>query len=634
MNVSPDSPHVARFDFFEVNLRSGELCQPGSKIRLQEQPLQILTLLLQHPGELVTRDELKKQLWPDDVTVDFDHSINSAVKRLRKALGDSAESPRFIETLPRHGYRFIAAVDSGAAVQDFREGTELAEHPGRWRWVAVVAVAAIAVFGALVALNIAGLRDRLLSNFGARHGVPLPNIESIAVLPLDNLSHNPEQEYFADGMTEQLITDLGKIGALRVISRTSVMRYKGTRQPLPEIARELNVDAIVEGAVLRSGDRIRITAQLIDAKADRHLWAQAYQRNLGDVLALQGEVALAIAREVQAKLTPREQTRFARTRPVNPEAYELYLRGRYEWNKRTTEGLYKALKYFQQAIRVDPGGALAYSGVADSYSILGNNAFLPGTEVYPKARAAALKALQLDGDLAEAHTSLALVLFDYVRDRKASLKEIETAIELSPSYATAHHFCANILAAMGRFQEAIPEIELARKLDPLSARTNANVGYVLYFARQYDQAISEARKAIELDPNDRHSHTVLGLVYLQKGINGEALTEFQKAASLATGPRFGTGVLAFGYAAAGNRQEALKALQKSQQIWNGEYVSPYRMATIFVALGEKDEAFKWLEKGVAEYDGQMDYIKVDPIMDPLRSDPRFHDLLRRMNFPK
>jgi TolB-like protein/DNA-binding winged helix-turn-helix (wHTH) protein/Tfp pilus assembly protein PilF len=626
---SPGQPHIRRFDVFEVNLRSGELCQPGSRIRLQDQPLQILELLLDHPGEVVTREQLKNQLWPDDVVVDFDHSINSAVKRLRNVLGDDAENPRYIETLPRHGYRFIGAVDYGTAKQDRHKGRAPGAPREARRWLAsaaIIVVAAIVLFGTLFALNVGGLRDRLLGP-----GAP-PKIESIAVLPFENLSGDLNQEYFADGMTEELITNLGKISALDVISRTSVMRYKGTRKPLPEIARELNVDTIVESAVRSSGGRVRITVQLIDARTDHHLWAQSYERNMGDVLAMQRDIALAIAREVQAELTPQEQTRFARDRPVKPEAYELYLRGRYEWNKRTTDGLYKALEYFQRAVRVDPRYSLAYSGLADSYSILGNNAFLPGAEVYPRAKTAALRALELDNELAEAHTSLALVLFDYDRDRKAALKELKAAIALNPNYATARHWYANMLAAMGQFQEAIPEIELARKLDPLSARTNANVGYVLYFARQYDRAISEARKAVELDPNDRHSHTALGFMYLQKGMNREALDEFQKSASLPTGPRFGLGILAFGYAAVGNRGEALKALRKAKQLWKAEYVSPYRIATIYVALGERDEAFKWLEKGVAEYDGQMDYLEMDPIMDPLRSDPRFQDILRRMNF--
>ena len=630
MAEAAPSPAVVRFGAFEVDLRAGELRKQGLKVRLQERPFQILSFLLENPGDVVTREELRKHLWPEDTFVDFDHSVNTAINKLRDALGDSAENPRFIETLPRHGYRFIVSVDYGAAGQDRRIGRVRGERSEGRRWLAAVAIFVVAVillFETLVALNIASLRDWLLGSTAQ------PKIESIAVLPFENLSGDPDQEYFADGMTEELITDLGKISALRVISRTSVMRYKETKKTVPEIGRELSADTIVESAVRSSGGRVRITAQLIDARTDRHLWAQTYERNMGDVLAMQRDVALAIAREVQAELTPQEQTRFARARPVNPEAYELYLRGRYEWNKRTTEGLYRGLDYFQRAVRVDPRYALAYSGVADSYSILGNNAFLPGAEVYPKAKTAALKALELDEDLPEAHTSLGVVLFDYDRDREAALKEFRAAIELNPNYATAHHFYANALVMMGRVQQAIPEIELARRLDPLTARTNANVGYVLYFARQYDRALSESLKAVELDPNDRHSHTALGLIYLQKRMNREALIEFQKSASLSTGPRFGLGILALGYAATGNRNEAMETLEKAKQLWEGEYVSPYRIASIYAVLGEKDEAFKWLEKGVAEYDGQMDCLKMDPIVDPLRSDPRFQAILRRMNFP-
>ncbi|MEJ2008307.1 MAG: winged helix-turn-helix domain-containing protein [Acidobacteriota bacterium] len=314
----PQATHpakVLRFGVFELDLRAGELRKQGLKVRLQERPLQILALLLENPGEVVTREELRRQLWPADTFVDFDHSVNTAIKKLREALGDSAENPRFVETLPRHGYRFIATIDSGAAVHEPQKGVSLAKPPRARRVAALVAGGVAAILVLLVAFDVAGLRGRLLSSVGASHDVPLPKIESIAVLPLENLSGDPAQEYFADGMTEELITDLGKISALRVISRTSVMRYKGTRKPLPEIARELHVDGIVEGTVLRSGNRVRITANLMYARTDRHLWAQAYERNLGDVLSLQDEVARNVASQIRIKVTSQEQARLASARP-------------------------------------------------------------------------------------------------------------------------------------------------------------------------------------------------------------------------------------------------------------------------------------------------------------------------------
>jgi serine/threonine protein kinase/TolB-like protein/Flp pilus assembly protein TadD len=558
--------------------------------------------------------------------------VRSELKRLKRDR-DSSRAVGARHGVPLLTHAVVAPVSPPAvgATRGVAQG-EAAPRPyiagGVVATLALVVVAAV-----LTALNVGGLRDRFLTFVGARRAVPLPKIESIAVLALANLSGDPEQEYFADGMTDALITELGQIGSLRVISRTSVMQYKKTDKPLPQIARELGVDAVIEGSVLRSGDKVRITAQLIGAVPERHLWARSYERDLRDVLTLQSEVAQAIANEIKTKVTPQEQTRLASARPVNPEAYELYLKGRYEWNKRTEEGLKKGLEYFQQAIRVDPSCALAYSGVADSYGMLGNNAFLPGTEVYPRAKAAALKALELDDSLAEAHASLAQVLFDYDRDRVAALREYEAAIELNPNYATAHHWYALALAWMGRDKEAIREIEQARRLDPLSVRIGANVGLVLYVARQYDRAILELLKTLELEPSDPGVHTLLGQTYLQKRMNREALAELQKAVSLAHDRPLDRARLACAYAVTGDREEALKILGKLKQQSKREYISPYSMARAYVALGEKEEAFAWLQKGLDVYDGMMDDLKVDPELDPLRSDPRFQDLLRRMNFP-
>jgi TolB-like protein/Flp pilus assembly protein TadD len=505
----------------------------------------------------------------------------------------------------------------------------------RWAWGLAIPVVALLVLGAvLIAFNVAGLRDRLMWLVRARHGVPLPRIESIAVLPLANLSGDPEQEYFADGMTEELITNLGKISALRVISRTSVMRYKKTEKPLPQIARELGVDGIVEGSVLRVGDRVRITAQLIQAEQERHLWAESYERDLRDILALQSEVARAIASEIKVRLTPQEQTRLASARPVNPDAHEAYLKGRYFWNKRTEEGLKKGIDFFGQALEKDPAYALAYTGLADCYYLLADYRFVPWKEAYPRAKGAATKALELDETLAEAHTSLALIKDRYEWDWPGAEREFKRAIELNPNYATAHHWYSNYLEEMGRHDEAIAEIKRAQQLDPLSLIINAVVGLRFRSARRYDEAIEQLRKTLEMDPNFAMAHFLLGGVYKQKGQYESAIAEYQKGRSASGGSVHLLAALGRAYAAAGKRRKALKILGELKELSKRRYVSASFVASIYVALGEKDQALEWLEKGYRDRDAAMVGLNWVPTFDPLRSDPRFEDLLRRMNFPK
>lgn len=403
------SSHLRRFDQFELNLRTAEIYKQGKRVKLQDQPCQVLALLTERPGELVTREELQKRLWPNDTFVDFDHGVNIAINKLRDALGDSAEHPRFIETLPRRGYRWLAPVESIADISA-KARTAVSESaplkvpppPGSvtsvapWSKIRLLPAAAISAIAflcgltLLFAFDVGKLRTRSLGSAAPAR------IQSIAVLPLENLSHEPEQEYFADGITEELITSLSKIGALHVTSRTSVMRYKRTNKSLPQIARELNVDGIIEGTVQRSGDRVRVTAQLIHAPTDRHMWAGTYDRELKDVLALQDEVARSIANEIKTTLTPQEQKSLTAVRPVNPGAYEAYLKGRYYWNKRTAEGISKASDYFQQAINLQPDYGMAYSGLADCSSGLAWHGFAAPKEVLPRAKAAALKAIEID----------------------------------------------------------------------------------------------------------------------------------------------------------------------------------------------------------------------------------------------
>jgi serine/threonine protein kinase/Tfp pilus assembly protein PilF len=466
----------------------------------------------------------------------------------------------------------------------------------------------------------------------ARRGPSAKRIQVLAVLPLENLSRDPSQDYFADGMTEVLIANLARIGALKVISRTSVMRYKGARKGLPEIAQELKADAVIEGSVLQSGNRVRITAQLIHAATDQHLWAESYERDLRDVLALQSEVAQAIAREVEVKVTPQERARLATTRTVNFEAYQLYLKGRYFWNKRTEQNLRKSIEYFHQAIDLDPSYALAYSGLADCYSLLGWDLFgaLPPREALPIAKAAALKALEIDDTLADAHNSLAWIQFAFDWNWPGAEYGFKRALELNPGHATAHHWYAEYLLAMGRQEEAIAEIKQAQELDPLSLIISSVVGWVFYYARQYDQAIAQCLKTLEMAPDFSIGHWILGRVYEQQSQFEKALAELEKAVALSGSNPFVLGSLGHAYAVSGNTGEARKVLEELMETSTRRYVSPYSIATIYAGCGEKDLAFRWLERAYEERSGWLAWLKPEPVSDPLREDPRFGDLLRRI----
>ena len=670
-----ESAGKARFGAFEFNLKSGELRRDGIRIKLPDQSADILAALLERPGELVAREELRARLWPADTFVDFDHGLNNATNRLRDALGDSAEEPRFVETLPRRGYRFVAAVEtvpaatavsSSAQEPTMTAAPPMAVHvPGqvqgravRKLWIPAAVLAALASL--LIGMNVDGLRDRLLAKSRATP------IQSIAVLPLENLTGDPSQDYFADGMTDALITDLAQIQALRVISRTSVVGYKGTKKLLPQIARELHVDAVVEGTVARSGDRVRIDAQLIRADTDQHVWADSYEGSLAQVLALQNAVAEAISQQVRAKLTPQESERLASRPAVAPDAYELYLRGNYFLETRTREGMEKALSYYQQATEADPSSALAFSGLADAYSLLSSFGFLPAKEADPKGRAAAERAVSLDGSSAEALTALAVFTDDPARTESL----FRRAIEVNPSYALAHHWYARCLAEHRRYDEALVEIRKARSLDPLSVRIIVNEGEILfiggqfdkareqlqlaldmnpnfaqthwslgrslYYARQYDAALRHLRRAIELNPNDPASHRWLAVVREFLGRYGEAIPEFERT-DLLNG---------LSPAEASTRAAALrKALASSgEQGYLREWIalrmkdrekSPrayaYNIAYDYARLGDNTSAVAWLETCIQEKSCILSFVRGDPGLDGLRSDPRYKSLLGRMS---
>jgi TolB-like protein/DNA-binding winged helix-turn-helix (wHTH) protein/Flp pilus assembly protein TadD len=637
-----DQTRRLRFSVFEVDLNAGELRKHGMRIRIQEQPFQLLATLIEHAGEVVSREDLQKKLWTADTFVDFDHGLNKAINKIREALGDSAESPRFVETVSRRGYRFLAEVQDVDARSVLRPASatqsQFAAEPS-----AVVELAgkpAIAKRHSLsLAWKVSALMLLVLVAFvGAWkfHSWKRPSlvIRSLAVLPLESLSSDASQDYFADGMTDELISDLGQISALRVISRTSVMTYKHAHKPLPQIARELNVDAVVEGTVVRSGDQVRITAQLIQAVTDKHLWSQSYEGDIRNTLALQNQVASAIADQIRINLNPQERAALKTAKVVDAEAYQSYLKGRFFWNKRTADGLRAALAYFNQAIEEDPKYAQAYSGLADTYALLGDwqYAVMTTKEALPKAKAAAVKALDLDSTLGEAHNSLAFCLDGFDWDLESGGKEFRRAIELNPGYATAHHWYAWHLALLRRYDEALAEMKKAQNLDPLSLIIDADLAELLALANSYDESIVQSRKAIEMNPNFALAHNQLALAYLQKHMNEEAVAELQKAVRLSGGSPTCIANLARAYVASGKRTEAEKLLSDLKKRSTSGYSHASEIAVIYASLGDTDQAMSWLEKG---YDERFNPgVLIRPGFDPLRSNPRFQDLTSRVGLPR
>jgi TolB-like protein/DNA-binding winged helix-turn-helix (wHTH) protein/Tfp pilus assembly protein PilF len=641
MEKSISFKSVVRFGPFEADLRAGELRKHGVKLKLVGQPLEVLAMLLESPGQLVTREELHARLWPTDTFVDFDHGLNAAVNKLRDALSDSAEKPTYVETLPRRGYRFISAVDLPdslglkLAVPEMPASLEspvvIAESqiPSRHRHrrVFVTALVLVVVLAVVFGFDLGGVRHRLV-------GKPsVPRIRSIAVLPLENLSKDLDQEYFADGMTDELITNLAQISALRVISRTSAMQYKGTKKSLSEIARELHVDAVVEGTVMRAGDRVRISAQLIEASTDHHLWAASYDRDLRNVLSMQEEVTRAIVSEVRVKLTAQEQARLANTHPINPEAYQLYLKGRYFWYKLKPEAMQKAIEYFQQALEKDPAYAPAYAGLADSYNTLAFFTVFPPREVMPKAKAAAVKALELDDNLAEAHVSLGWAAFTYDLDWPAAGKHLERAVVLNPAYPLAHSYYSLYLRALGRSEEGLTEAKRALDLDPVSPAIVHYMAVQLYLARRFDEAIEQCRKTLELDPTFTPVHGTLGHVYAAKGMYREALAEYEENSALTGGSPVSIAFVGYAHARLGQRSYAFRVLDQLKAASKQRYVPTLSFAIVYVGLGEKEQAFLWLEKAYDERTNSLAYLKVQATWDPLRPDPRFADLVRRIGLP-
>ncbi|HEY3203710.1 MAG TPA: protein kinase, partial [Thermoanaerobaculia bacterium] len=527
--------------------------------------------------------------------------------------------------------RFQSARDLGFALSEAGSapaiaGAARAPAGSRRSGYATALLGSAAVLLAILfATNVGGLRERLRPGGSPQH------IRSLAVLPLENFSHDPEQEYFADGMTEELITNLAQIGSLRVISRTSAMAYKGSRKPLSQIAKELKVDGVLEGSVGRAGNRVRITAQLIDAKTDRHVWARSYERDLRDVLALQSEVAQAVAGEVRAAVTPEERARLARARPVDPEVHELYMKGSQHVSMVVEKELRLAITLFERGLAKDPNDARCWAGLADAWAYL-SDFYLPPMEAMPRAREAAVRALRLDDSLAEAHASLGFVYTIYDWKWAEAEKELRRALELNPNYAPAHDRYSWLLAVLGRPSESLRESRLARELDPLSPMIHADAGWAAMVSRQPEEAVSPLRRAIELEPGLGMAHATLSIVYAQKGLRSEALSEARTAQEVDHSPLI-MAMSGGAIARAGDLAGARKVLARLEEISKTRYVCPYQVGVICAHLGETDEAFRWLEKAYQVRSQCMPFLKVDPQLDPIRSDPRYTEFVRRLAFP-
>ena len=627
---------ILRFGSFEANMRAGELRKRGIKVRLQDQPFQILVMLLERPGELVTRQEIHQKLWPADTFVDFDHGLNNAINRLREALGDSAETPRFVETLPRKGYRFISLVSADGQLAEAEypapAATPLVETgpieqrlSARPRFLVTVLVSCFAI--TLAVIVYLGWRRMRAGPF------PSSGYVMLAVLPFQNLSGDPSQDYFSDGLTEEMIAQLGALSPdqLGVIARTTTMAYKHTSKSVEQIGSELGVGYVLESSVRRDGNQVRISVQLIRVHDQVHVWARSYDRHISHSIELQEEVANAVAEQIEVKLSPSYR---GRTNPhhLDAEANEAYLRGRYFWNQFTPEGYRKAISYFQQAIERDSSFAEAYSGLADSYNFLVVTDSIPASEGHPKALEAARRAVSLGVDLAEPHASLAVAMARSEWNWPGAENEFKRAITLNPSYAMVHRLYASILAATRRHHEAWQQINEAMRLDPLSLPNNAEVVRTLYYARNYDQAIEQGQKAMQLDPNYVRTHFWLGRVYSQKGMHREAIAAAEKILESMPDSTLGLTEMAYSLAVAGRRKEARQILRRLEGRSTSAFVPAYNFAVIHIALNDEETAMRYMQQAYENRDWAMLVLAVEPRLDPLRKDPRFQEILAKLNF--
>ena len=603
-------------------------------------------MLLERPGDIITREELQARLWPADTFVGFDEGINTAIRKLRVAFGDSADNPRFIETIPRRGYRFLAPVHEAAAEtaqpsESVAASDATAEvprsRPGSVQRL-VVALLAVTLLAVLVGVT-------YLRRSHPPKTPPAQKRAMLAVLPFQNMSNDPTQEYFSDGLTEETITDLGQLSPeqLGVIARTSAMAYKHTNKTVSQIGQELSVDYILEGSVRREGGEARVSAQLIRVSDQTHLWAQNYERELHDLLLIENELGKAIARQVQINLTPQQEIDLSKMRTVNPEAYDLYLKGRFYWNQRNPAAIKESIGYLQRATEKDPNFALAYVGLADAYNISNILGVYSAKESLPEAKAAATKALALDPSLAEAHAALGMEKSHYEFDLPGAQKEFLTALELNPNSAYAHLFYSNCyLAPMGRMSEAIAENQRALELDPLSLPINNFMGMTYMFAENYEKAYQQFQHTIAMDPTFPLAHQYFSWLLVTMGRYEESIEENQKSELLGgSSPEDAAAEAAMmlqAFKTGGERGFYQKNLERTLQTLKqpgGESVDPAGVASAYALAGDKDSAFKWLDKAYAERDGQdIMLLKCVPPFKSLHGDPRFADLLRRLGLPE
>jgi TolB-like protein/DNA-binding winged helix-turn-helix (wHTH) protein/Tfp pilus assembly protein PilF len=624
-----------QFGPFTADLRSGELRKYGIRVKLQDRPFQILIMLLERPGQVVTREDIRTRLWPDGRFVDFDSNISSSVGKLRAALGDSAAAPRYIETVGRHGYRFIAELAPAKVSPALVELPAPATQPGPDESHLPASPAVRRPWLVLVAMSLIGVALLAYLQWSRARVRPQPGGKlMLAVLPFTNLTGDPAQEYISDGFTEGVIARLGRLDPQHfgVIARTSVMPYQGGKQRLMDIGRELGVQYVLEGSVGRSADEVQVRAQLNRVKDHTHLWAREYDRPASGLLDLQSEIAEDIAHQLQAARGGGDLPAVQRMSTAsNYEAYDLYLRGLYFWDKRTKEGFQQAIEYFQQAIAVDPNYAQAYAGLADTYALMSNYFFGSAEEFMPKARSAALRALQLDDNLAEAHTALALIYESYDWDWSGAEKEFRRAIELNPNYATAHHWYSEFLTFQGRFDDALAESDQARKLDPLSLIIAADHAATLYFARRYDPAIAEFRAVQAIEPDFPRAHLVM-FAYAERGMFAQASAELENWRRSDADDPWLLASEAYLAGRMGQEARAKAAMRKLEQVARYRPMDPTSILIgAYAATNDREKAIATLQRAYREHANAITQMKVDPIYDPLRGDKRFQQLLRRVH---
>ena len=579
------APHTLRFGVFEFDLRSGELRKQGRRIRLEGQPVQVLIKLLEKPGELIAREDLRKELWPADTFVNFEQSLNAAVKRLRHALGDAPANPRFIETLARRGYRFIAPVNNAAAAS-----TPEIQRPRA--------------------------------------------VESLAVLPFVNTDADPETEYLADGITESIINHVSRLSSVRVMARSTVFRYKDKTNDPRAVGRKLNVDAVLLGRLQQRGDALLIGAELVDVRNGWRLWGEQYNRKLADILSVEEEMSREISEKLRVQLSGADRSLLAKRYTQSTEAYQDYLKGRYHLNRLTEDGLRKAIEHFERAIQRDQNYALAHSGLADSFGLLGFMGMAPAADVMPKAKAAAMRAIGIDDGLAEGHASLAGVLKNYDWDWLGAEREYAKALELNPRFANGHRMYAAFLAAVGRAEQSFRACRLAVELDPFSLPIRVEVAYNLYMGRDYAHAVEEALRTLDLEPQFAPAQSILGCIYEQQGRYDEAITALERASDLSGAHPATHASLVHILAGAGRMPEARELLHKLEDLTTRRHISGFWMALAYAGVGDISAALDELYKAYDQRDVVLVWVGVEPRLDSLRREPRFAELLRRMRLPQ